>query len=199
MRRCRTKGGESGVGRPDRRVQRTQRALRDALLHLVRERGWDDVTVQDVCDRADVGRSTFYVHFADKEELLVSGFGDLRKVLRTHVAPAQGEPLGFTVALIEHAREFKELYKAMVGRRTGRLVHQSFMDVVKELVAEDLARGAVSTVPEVAVAYVAGAFWEVLSWWFEQRKPLPATEVAAAFKRLTLPLLPALATFAARR
>jgi AcrR family transcriptional regulator len=180
----------SGANRPDRRVLRTQRALREALLHLVRERGWDRVSVQDVCDRADVGRSTFYLHFADREELLVSGFGDLRQTLRTHLAPADGEPLGFTMALIEHAREFREIYKALVGRRTGRLVQQSFMDVLKDLVAEDLVRGASSAVPDIAVSYVAGAFWEVLSWWFEQRKPLPAVEVAAAFKQLTLPLLP---------
>jgi AcrR family transcriptional regulator len=178
--------------RPDRRVPRTHRALREALLHLIRERGWDGVRVQDVCERADVGRSTFYLHFADKEELLVSGFGDLRKALRAHLAGASGEPLDFALALMEHARDFKEVYKAMLGRRTGLLIQRSFMDVLKELVAEDLARAAApgNVVPEVAVSYVAGAFWEVLSWWFEQRKPPPAEELAAVFKRLTLPLLP---------
>src|SRR5690242_18297174 len=67
---------------PDRRIQRTRRLLHEAILELIHERGWDAITVQDVCERADVGRSTFYVHFADKEELLVSGFGQLRDHLR---------------------------------------------------------------------------------------------------------------------
>src|SRR6185437_2006254 len=72
----------SGPAVQDRRVERTQRALREALIRLVLERGWDDVSVQDVCARANVGRSTFYLHFADKEELLVSGFGGLQEALR---------------------------------------------------------------------------------------------------------------------
>jgi AcrR family transcriptional regulator len=177
--------------RPDRRVQRTQRTLREALIRLILERGWDGVSVQDICERADVGRSTFYVHFADKEELLVSGFGDLRKMLRAHLSPASGEPLGFTIALIEHAREYEPLFKALVGRRTALAVQRSFMDVVTELVEEDLVHGGAppSPVREVAVSYVAGAFWEILRWWFEQRKPLPAAEIGGMFKRLTMPVL----------
>ena len=53
----------------DRRVLRTRAVLRDALITLVGESGWDAITVQDICDRAKVGRSTFYMHFADKEDL----------------------------------------------------------------------------------------------------------------------------------
>src|SRR5689334_24059575 len=65
-------------GRGDRRVRRTRRLLREALLALVAEKGYDRVTVQDVLDRADVGRATFYAHFRDKDDLLVSGFDELR-------------------------------------------------------------------------------------------------------------------------
>ena len=72
----------------DRRVRRTRRALRDALLELTLERGWDEVNVLDVCERADVARSTFYTHFADKEELLLSGFDDLRAALRATTGQA---------------------------------------------------------------------------------------------------------------
>lgn len=55
---------------PDRRVRRTREALRDALLALLVERGWDDIDVQALCVRADIGRSTFYLHFPNKEALL---------------------------------------------------------------------------------------------------------------------------------
>jgi AcrR family transcriptional regulator len=165
--------------------------LREALVQLIRERGWDDVSVQDVCERADVGRSTFYVHFADKEELLVTGFDDLREILRAHLEPAKEEPLGFAAALFEHARDYKELYRALVGRRTAVAVQQGFLSVVKELVADDLVRAGMppNAVPEVAVSYVAGAFWHVLAWWLEQRSPLPVGDIAAIFKRMTLPVL----------
>jgi AcrR family transcriptional regulator len=55
---------------PDRRVRRTRQALQDALFTLMTEKGYDAVTVQDTIDRADVGRSTFHSHYADKDELL---------------------------------------------------------------------------------------------------------------------------------
>ena len=62
---------EGGRGaRPDRRVARSRRALKEALTDLILERGYEAVTVQDVIDRADVGRSTFYAHFLDKDDLL---------------------------------------------------------------------------------------------------------------------------------
>jgi AcrR family transcriptional regulator len=179
------------VGPPDRRVLRTQRALREALIRLVLERGWDDVSVQEVCERADVGRSTFYVHFADKEELLLHGFGDLRKALREHLAPDGDEPLGFTTALIEHAREYEPLFKVLVGRRTAVVVQRAFMDVVRDLVAEDLGLtdGAVTPERELAVSFVAGAFWEVLRAWLDRRSRLSPAEVGALFKRMAMPVI----------
>ena len=59
---------------PDRRVQRTRRLLHKALMTEVLDKKYESITVQEILDRADVGRSTFYTHFHDKDELLVSGF-----------------------------------------------------------------------------------------------------------------------------
>src|SRR3954469_23951916 len=70
----------------DRRVRRTRRLLREALLALVLEKGYEAVTVQDVLDRADVGRATFYAHFRDKDDLLISGADELRESLRLQMA-----------------------------------------------------------------------------------------------------------------
>jgi AcrR family transcriptional regulator len=58
----------------DRRVQRTRQLLRTALVPLIEENGFEALTVQDIIDRANVGRATFYAHFDKKEDLLVSGF-----------------------------------------------------------------------------------------------------------------------------
>ena len=62
------------AAKTDRRIARTRRALRESLSSLVMERGWSAVSVQEICERADIGRSTFYLHYADKDELLLSGF-----------------------------------------------------------------------------------------------------------------------------
>jgi len=172
---------------PDRRVQRTHRLLHEALIALIHERGWDAITVQDVCERADVGRSTFYVHFADKEELLVSGFGQLRKHLRKAVAVDPARPLAFTQALLEHTHEYEPVYRALLGRRTAQVVYRTWIDLVSELLEADLEqlvhRGVLRS---AAVRYLAGAMWELLGWWSEQPKRATTVDLADTYRRLTM-------------
>ena len=173
----------------DRRVLRTCRTLRDALVQLILQRGWDEITVQDICERADVGRSTFYTHFADKEELLLSGFDDLRRALREQ-GRASGVPLGFARAMIEHASENQRLFRALVGKRSGHAVEKRFRELVVDLVTEDLeslapgsprARGPAS--------YVAGGFMQLLAWWLDTRTTLTPPELDRLFRELSTPLL----------
>ena len=80
--------------RVDRRVLRTRGALRDALLELMVERGWDGVDIQSLCERANIGRSTFYLHYPNKEELLKGSLGDLRAALRAQAPRSAAEPSG---------------------------------------------------------------------------------------------------------
>src|SRR5712664_3203059 len=74
-----TKG--RGMDKPDRRVRRTRESLHKALISLALEKHYDSITVQEVLDRADVGRSTFYTHFQSLDELLISGTQELRRTL----------------------------------------------------------------------------------------------------------------------
>ena len=114
-------------GSADRRVQRTRRILRDALSTLLQERNWDEIGVQDICERADVGRSTFYAHYADKEDLLQGSLEQLRDFLQepTSAPPAEDRDvhpaLAFCLPMLEHAAEMRPLFHAMVGRRGGAL------------------------------------------------------------------------------
>ena len=70
-------GGDSPESKPDRRIGKTRKALKEALTDLILERGYEAVTVQEVISRADVGRSTFYAHFVDKDALLMAILADL--------------------------------------------------------------------------------------------------------------------------
>jgi AcrR family transcriptional regulator len=169
----------------DRRVQRTRRTLRDALITLLHERGWDAVSVQDICNRADVGRSTFYMHFADKEELLIGGFDDLRKMLRAQLAPSgrgPSEPLQFARGMIEHAHENQRLFRALVGKRSGQVVLQRFRELVVDLVRENLSSKS-SSGPErdAAVHFISGAFLELLTWSLETRSAPCSEELERLF------------------
>src|ERR1043166_4156962 len=130
----------------DRRVQRTRQLLQDALVSLMVEKGYEDTTVQDIIDRANVGRATFYAHFADKDTLLASRLEDLRELLvrrQREVLEASGDAkgrgFGFSLALLEHARSHLTLYRAIVGRKSGSVVVQRIQGMVADLVRGELA------------------------------------------------------------
>ena len=174
----------------DRRVQRTRQLLQDALISMMIEKGYEATTVQDIIDRANVGRATFYAHFADKETLLTSRLEDLRSFLSERERQAQGS-LGFSLAMLEHARDHLPLYAAIVGRGGG-----SGAFVIQRIHATivDLARRALQTLgmkgsPErrtLAAQYIAGAFMAVLTWWLDQAAKLPAEEVDGIFRTLVM-------------
>jgi AcrR family transcriptional regulator len=107
----------------DRRVQRTRRLLHKALMCLILEKKYESITVQEILDRADVGRSTFYMHFQDKDELLFSGFQYLQRFLESVQEASVTVPgksyeriIGFSLAMFEHAHEYR---RVLAGTETG--------------------------------------------------------------------------------
>jgi AcrR family transcriptional regulator len=182
----------------DRRVRRTRRLLRKALLSLILERGYDHVTVQDVLDRADVGRATFYAHFRDKDDLLVSGADELRASLRQQVSKfvaADGSPnqerLEVIRVLFEHAALHRRLYHAMLGRRGAgtilKYAHQDLTALFREHLEEVIAhRGLRPTVPvDIVAHYVVSSLLALLTWWLDNDLPYTAHEMSQVFQKLT--------------
>jgi AcrR family transcriptional regulator len=194
--------GNAPAERPgDRRVRRTRRSLREALLALVLEKGYDRVTVQDVIDRADVGRATFYAHFRDKDDLLASAFAELRASLRAHLASVARRSrvrpdgaFGLAAALFDHAARHRRLYRALVGGRGGAALleqaRRQLAAIVREHFEDELASRA-ATPPvalDVTVQYTVGAFLGVLTWWLAPEPPphTPA-QLGRMFDRLAVP------------
>lgn len=185
------KTGPQGATVQDRRVRRTHRQLREALISLTLERGWDDVSVQDVCERADVGRSTFYVHFADKEELLLSGIDELHASMDAVRLAGRGN-FQFAEALIAHAGEQTHLriYRALMGRKSGQRMHNMFRDLVMRLVAADLASLGIDDAHMLAVTrYVGGGFMAMMTEWIDHPARLAPETLAKSFRALTLAAL----------
>lgn len=185
---------ENGNGKcGDRRVQKTRKALRLALLSLMTEKGWDNTSVQDICDRADIGRSTFYMHFQGKEQLLEAGLSDLSNTLRQGLGDKSGKSsrtvLPFVRGLIEHVAEQRRLLRAMVGSRSGHVVRLRFRKMVFQLVADDLAR----LIPagwqrEGAVYFLTGALLEMLTWVSEAKQVIDVDTAEQFFLRLSTPI-----------
>lgn len=153
----------------DRRVAKTRIALRDAMLNLLPLRGWDQVSIQEICDRANVGRSTFYMHYRSKDDLLSEGLNDLRDLLLRQVpADRKNQPFAFLRGLLAHVDEQKEVFRAVIGRRSGHSIEWRFREMVLQLVHSELAgRG----LPDAKVAllgrYLAGGIVEVMAWWVD--------------------------------
>src|SRR5713101_5995826 len=121
----------------DRRVQRTRRLLHKALMSLILEKKYESVTVQEILDRADVGRSTFYMHFQDKDELLFSGFQYLQSFLESVQETSVTLPgksyesiIGFSLAMFEHAHEYRRINRALLGSNAEAVVRRRIHSVL---------------------------------------------------------------------
>jgi AcrR family transcriptional regulator len=180
----------------DRRVARTHTALREALIELILERGWDEISVQDICGRANIGRSTFYGHFTCKEKLLASAFDGLREALRAqrkNPGDLRTPVFGFVQGLIEHAHENQRLFRAVIGKRSGLVIQRRFRQLLIELVDEDLAFGGIPVARRAAGGhYISGALFELLTWWIDSRSQLSPHELEVVFRELTMPVFSAL-------
>jgi AcrR family transcriptional regulator len=180
------------MAEPDRRVRRTRRALQQALVALVADRGYDRITVQDVLDRADVGRSTFYAHFRDKDALFVSCFDDLRDGLRRELDTMEGHPLPADPTrpvgvIFEHADANREIYRAIGNRPGGNVATRHLHDVLTDLLRGHLGAVGTSLPVEVVAEYHASALLGVLVWWARQDFPYGPAEMSRMCQQLTAP------------
>lgn len=179
----------------DRRVARTKATLQQAHISLILEKGYDAITVDDICNAANVGRSTFYAHYTSKDDLRRSGLEHLRKELVDRQKDALAKPgnirdrsLGFSLAMFEHARDHIDLYKALVGGRGGAIALGTIRQILSELVRNELAavdKKAADVIPrELVVQYVVGAFMAVMTWWLDGGAKLPPYRIDTMFRRL---------------
>jgi len=187
--------------KPDRRVQRTQQLLRGALLSLIQEKDFETLSVQDIIDRANVGRATFYAHFDNKEDLLVSGFDNLRASLKERQREALARRsgldervLGFSYEMFAHANEHRNVFLAMAGKRSHALVQQLLYKILLDLVRDDLKatvwRDRPNSVPVEALAqFITGALFGLLMWWLNGKMRLSVEEVNTLFRQLAIPVL----------
>src|SRR5262249_28942825 len=151
-----------------------------ALTSLIREKSYETISVKDILARADVGRSTFYMHFADKDELLVSGIrGMLRSVQGHASATAAGHE-----RIIAFSRPVFALMLWRQGTgdtpmtpRARALVHERLRAVVADSIAAEIRtqhkpRRAALMPPELLAEYLAATFIVVLDWWLQKNSAL---------------------------
>lgn len=169
----------------DRRVAKTRRALQHAFMSLILDKGYDAVSIQDICDAADVGRSTFYSHYTGKDDLKRAGLDHLRRALDAARLDGadDGRPLAFVPALFGHAQGHARLYRALLGSTGGGIALDTVRDILKAAVASD-ARLTKSIPPHdlaLVRACVLGALMSGLLSWLDEGAP---GEPASAAERV---------------
>lgn len=173
----------------DRRSIRTRRALRDALITLILEKGYEAVTVQDITDRADLNRGTLYLHYRDKQDLLLKSSGDAYDELIAQFAPIAPDSLGLEHAerhltlVFEHVAANADFYKVMLGDHGVAAFSKRLREIVAQVGMarlDQLSRLVpVRAVPPALIAgYAGGAIIGVIEWWLQHDFPTPPAAAA---------------------
>lgn len=179
----------------DRRSQRTQRTIHEALMSLLQEKRYDAITVQDIIDRADVGRSTFYAHYQDKEDLMSSLLVHLMDVLSQMPGRKAATGLESLIPardIFEHVQQNLHLFKGMLRGRGLELFFEKGQDYWSEKIAaalqEEIPTGKQPAVPiPVTAHFVAGSFVTILRWWLDNKMPYSPEEMDQIVQTLLMP------------
>ena len=172
----------------DRRSQRTRHLLSAAFVQLLKEKGYSAVTVSDIIDRANIGRSTFYSHYQDKDDLFV---GELDRVIEllSHRIPHQGGiPFFPSLGLFQHVGEEFELYKALVWSPGIDLLIKHLQKSLSARIEQGFQKsGREFEIPIPILAnFIAGSFLTLLKWWLENKMIYSPEEMDVMFRKLTI-------------
>ena len=181
--------------RLDRRVLRTRKLLREAMMALIMEDGYDAISIQDITDKANLGRATFYLHFKDKDELLA-------EVMQEFLTEFVGQVPQFTqtqwrledtkaiIKLFDFASEHYDLYRILIigsgGITASRQLQSMIADNIKVCIQKEIDElGAQPVIPTEFIAnHFAGSLLATIYWWLDQDLPYSVEEMATMFQKI---------------
>ena len=175
----------------DARVRRTRDALGDALIALMQEKPFDTITVQDVLDRAHVSRSTFYSHYSDKDDLLMSDADEFFQALS--MALSQHDEKSDRVFPVReffaHLSDVQPFFKALVKsgkyQENMELARGHFARGIERRLAELLQGRSIPPHELSAIAFThAGALLSLLAWWLDRGMRESPAEMDQLFHRM---------------
>ena len=172
----------------DRRSRRTRHLLGDALVNLIREKDYNTITVSDIVERANVGRSTFYAHYEAKDSLLADQLERVIEVLSQHIPSQEEMPFFPSLGLFRHVGEEYELYKTLVWTPGIDVLIKHMRRSLSQRVEEGLTKnGQQYDVPVSILAnFIIGSFLTLLQWWLENKRIQSPEQMDEIFRTLTL-------------
>ncbi len=169
----------------DRRTRRTYQALRHALVDLMERKNYDAITVQELLDQADVGRSTFYNHFYDKDDLLFKSLSDMFDHL---YSDAPDDHLFPSHAIFQHIEQHQALYKNLARSQRFEAVLKTVQTTLINQINQRLAdyKHTNPVMQAMIAPYLAGSFISILRWWLDQALTYSVSDIDAAFQQLAV-------------
>ena len=177
--------------KPDERIRRTHERLGKALVQLIQQKPLDEVTVQEVLDRSSVGRSTFYLHFRNKDDLLLSQLEEFLETMSTALSVRKevSHRVAPVAELFVHIGDQQKLYRALAD--SGRL--NDFFDLAQGYFARGIEQRLTESkrLPnllqrELAVRAFAltGCLLSLLRWWLDRGAKEPPSDMDGLFHRI---------------
>ena len=176
----------------DRRIQRTRQLLRDALFMLIIERGYEDIAIQDITEKANLGRTTFYLHYQDKEELLKASVKALMHELQLNVEPRAEETCPYLVRgirIFQHVAQRQQLYRVLLSEvgpaHIGDMMRNYFAELYQRSILAPLNRGNKSPLQEELIAaHAAGSLFGLIAWWLNHESSISAEKMGDVYCQL---------------
>jgi len=189
----------------DPRIERTDKALQDALIELTAERGFDTITVGDIAKRAKVNRATFYRHYQDKFDLVERIFQEAIEILRNDLGPPGEEALSTDpqdpparwVKLFGHFVEHERLYRPLLGRHGSSWFVARMRDQFINLVEErEQLRDRIPILQQtprqtkipmkVAFFLMSTLMVSTIAWWLESGREYSPKQIASWFLEIAI-------------
>ena len=171
----------------DRRVRRTRKLLGKALLALVKEKKFEQITIQEITDKADLNRATFYLHYSTKEKLLADSlevyFDELVQQIATKTInkPIWENPEADEMVFV-HVAEHADLYRVLLGENGMGYVINRIIDYIAEFSEAQLRAGLgdieMQAPIEIMARHVAGSLYALITWWLMNDMPYTPREMA---------------------
>ncbi len=195
----------------DRRIQRTRQALRKALLELIKENRYDSISVEEITRKANLGRATFYLHYKDKEDLLVDEFNEIVNErariiseipfstwlpeLENPDPASEGKPAPPLLMAFQHVANHADLYRILLKNeksdrileRIRKIVAQSITEFLQSKIKNDPIPILFEVPIDLLGAYFSGALLSCVDWWLEGGKSYSTEEMTRMFQRLFFP------------
>lgn len=181
----------------DKRIKRTRRLVSEAFIELVLEKGYDGVRIEDIIERADIARTTFYTHFKDKGDLLQKVALTFRERTEQRISTIQLNDEGLPTVedltisfrnIAENASIFRMALNPNGMPKFYDEIHQIIVDMMEKILNQQVNQtGRQFSAPVSLIAYhFAGGILSSAKWWLQENRVylIPPEEMAALFLKL---------------